>query len=310
MADRYSTITKELFEFLLVVRCGSLNKAAKELNTTQPTLTRTIKRLEDVLEVPLLERSPQGTVPSDYGKVLLPYLSNAENQFRLALHELDQFKAVGEERLHFGSTPMLANKIIPKVLQEFVPRHPYLTLEFSEGLKPALLDGLKSGAFDFIMALSSLEEDAKDVLQQELFTDALVIIARPDHPLTNQDSISVSDIVQCEWIVPTKGLDLRSRLENFFRNEGHDLPAFAVETTLFTSIVALVKNTNRISAVPTVVVREELQRGELVVLEGSWSFIHRSFSMFFRRGHMLSPSARDLISTIKRHIDDLNLKPG
>lgn len=310
MTDRYSAITKELFEFLMVVRCGSINKAAKELNTTQPTLTRTIRRLEDVLKVPLLERSPQGIAPSDFGRVLLPFLSNAESQMRLAMLELDKLKAVGGERVAFGATPMLANKLVPQVLQEFVPRHPYLTVEFSEGLKSALLDGLKSGRYDFIMALMSFEEDAGDVLQQELFTDTLVIIARPDHPLTRQATIAVSDIVRCEWIVPTKGLDLRSRLENFFRNEGHDLPAFAVEATLFSAILALVKNTDRISAVPTVMVREELQRGELVALTGAWSFIHRSFSIFFRRGHMLSPSARDLIQTINRHVADLGVTRG
>ncbi|MER2622792.1 MULTISPECIES: LysR family transcriptional regulator [Pseudomonadota] len=297
----------QLLELLAVVRCGSINRAAQELNTTQPTLTRSIKRLEDRLRVPLLQRTAHGVTPSEYTKAMLPFLQSIESDFRKALAEIEAATGAGAGKICIGSTAMVANKIVPQVLARFVPRWPHLTIEFVEDRKPALLEGLRSGKYDFVMALMSPEEQARDILQQELFTDTLVVIARPGHPLTKLSSLSVRDIVQCKWILPTEGLDLRSRLENFFRNEGHDVPAFPVETTLFTAIVALVKSTDRISAIPSVVVRDELLSGELVALRGPWNFIHRSFSAYFRRGHTLSPSARELFRETRRYITELGV---
>ena len=61
----------DLHILMTVVQAGSMNKAATLLNSTQPAVSRSIGDLERTMGVPLLDRSPRGIVPTDYGRALL-----------------------------------------------------------------------------------------------------------------------------------------------------------------------------------------------------------------------------------------------
>src|SRR5262252_8708171 len=54
-----------------VIQAGSMGKAAKQLATSQPAISRSIAELESALGVTLLDRTPQGIEPTAYGRALL-----------------------------------------------------------------------------------------------------------------------------------------------------------------------------------------------------------------------------------------------
>jgi len=56
---------------MAVVQAGSMGKAARHLNTSQPNVSKSIADLERVLGVRLLDRNRQGVEPTDYGRALL-----------------------------------------------------------------------------------------------------------------------------------------------------------------------------------------------------------------------------------------------
>src|SRR5258705_5110744 len=61
----------DLRVLITVVQAGSMLKAARQLNTSQPAVSRSIAELEHALGVRLLERSRQGVEPTIYGRALL-----------------------------------------------------------------------------------------------------------------------------------------------------------------------------------------------------------------------------------------------
>jgi len=61
----------DLHVLMAVVQAGSMRKAAAHLNTTQPSISRSIGELEDAVGVPLLDRNPHGVEPTTYGRALL-----------------------------------------------------------------------------------------------------------------------------------------------------------------------------------------------------------------------------------------------
>src|SRR5689334_21897588 len=61
----------DLHVLMTVVQAGSMNKAAKLLNTTQPAVSRSIGALEQTIGVRLLDRRPQCIEPTDYGRTVL-----------------------------------------------------------------------------------------------------------------------------------------------------------------------------------------------------------------------------------------------
>src|SRR5262245_47016227 len=62
---------QDLHVLMAVVQTGSMRKAAARLNTTQPSISRSIAELEDAVGVPLLDRNPHGVEPTTYGRALL-----------------------------------------------------------------------------------------------------------------------------------------------------------------------------------------------------------------------------------------------
>src|ERR1043165_3401731 len=61
----------DLHVLMTVVQAGSMNKAAKLLNTTQPAVSKMIAELEHTVGVRLLDRHRQGVEPTRYGHVVL-----------------------------------------------------------------------------------------------------------------------------------------------------------------------------------------------------------------------------------------------
>lgn len=84
----------QLEYFVDVVDCESMNKAAEQLYISQPTLSRSIKALEDEMGKQLLERSNHGIVPTPVGKVFYYYARSILKQFQMLdkLRELDKEK--------------------------------------------------------------------------------------------------------------------------------------------------------------------------------------------------------------------------
>src|SRR6476620_273328 len=61
----------DLHVLVVVAEVGSMSKAARRLNTTQPAVSRSIAELENIVGVKLLERSARGGEPTPYGRALL-----------------------------------------------------------------------------------------------------------------------------------------------------------------------------------------------------------------------------------------------
>ncbi|NDE02288.1 MAG: LysR family transcriptional regulator, partial [Gammaproteobacteria bacterium] len=61
---------RQLRHFVAVVDSANLSRAAERVAISQPALTRSIKNLEDLLGVELLERQPRGVVPTEAGLAL------------------------------------------------------------------------------------------------------------------------------------------------------------------------------------------------------------------------------------------------
>ena len=61
----------DLNVLMIVVQSGSMGRAARRLNTTQPAVSRSIAELEHALGVRLLDRHRQGVEPTEYGRTLL-----------------------------------------------------------------------------------------------------------------------------------------------------------------------------------------------------------------------------------------------
>lgn len=63
----------QIEQFLAFAKHNNVTKAAEECNTSQPSLSRALKKLEDELEVPLFVRTKNTLTLNEYGKRAIKY---------------------------------------------------------------------------------------------------------------------------------------------------------------------------------------------------------------------------------------------
>jgi DNA-binding transcriptional LysR family regulator len=115
--------------FSAVVEAGSFRAAASRLYTTQPTLSRTIARLEQSLGVELLVRGPRGVVPTSEGETLL---AGCHRIFDLIQEVRGLTTGAFAANLRLGASATAAGSFLAAFLSEWIPAHPHIRLQMLE----------------------------------------------------------------------------------------------------------------------------------------------------------------------------------
>jgi DNA-binding transcriptional LysR family regulator len=154
--------------FLAVAQSGSFTQAAKQIHRTQSAVSQQIAKLEQTLNVQLIERGKSITLTHD-GEVFLNY---AREIYRLQSEALDRFKQpelVGVVR--FGLPEDFASVLLTSVLTEFNQSHPRVLLNVECDLTLNLLARFKQGDFDLVLVKMSHPRDfpnGVDVMTEKL----------------------------------------------------------------------------------------------------------------------------------------------
>ncbi|MDN0083652.1 LysR family transcriptional regulator [Crenobacter sp. SG2305] len=138
-----------LKSFVAVVDCASFTRAAERLHLTQSTVSQQIRRLEEAVGRPLLERGPRYVRPTEDGERLLSY---ARRLVSLADEAADLFgDAPHDEVLRLGLPEDFAAGRLTPLLARFGRDHPGLRLEVTSGLSGELQRLYDAGELDLIL---------------------------------------------------------------------------------------------------------------------------------------------------------------
>ena len=109
LSDRIGRRMKlqDLHVLMTVVQAGSMGKAAQRLNTTQPTISRSIAELEHAVGVRLLDRHRQGVEPTEYGRALLDGGVAVFDDLRQAVKNIEFLADPTAGEVRIGSNPFL-----------------------------------------------------------------------------------------------------------------------------------------------------------------------------------------------------------
>jgi len=173
--------------FTAVAEHRHFGRAAAALHTTQPSLSRQIRRLEGQLGARLLDRTPQGTRLTDAGEVFLP---RAKALLRSAEQAAASTRAAATpSRITIG---YLTNLFVTPAVRELRRRHPdaeVLTrhLGWTE-TRAALLDHRVD------IAVTRLPLPADRLRVTVLYDEERVLVMSADHRLAGRESVTLADI--------------------------------------------------------------------------------------------------------------------
>jgi DNA-binding transcriptional LysR family regulator len=190
-----------------------------------PALHRAVAELEQEAGRRLFLRTPAGLVSTRGCQELATAV-------RLALAELDRAEAdlaefAGRDggRVVIGALPLSRSVLLPEALIQFRRLRPTQPVRVYDGRYSDLLQGLLRGEIDVLLGAVRAPPPVPEVVEEPLFLDRLVVLARPDHPLTRALHLTPADLARRSWVVPRHGTPAGAHFDAMFTAQGLSPPA-------------------------------------------------------------------------------------
>ena len=219
--------------FQAVVETGSFASAAEQLGCTQPAVSLQVKRLETLFGQTLVERARPARA-TEPGQTVLGY---ARRMLRLNDELLGRFDD-GRQGvvLRVGIPNDFSVAMLPMALSRFAATEPGVILDLQSDLSTTLLEGLRTGQFDLVVAMTT--ERVSD-LAVKTWNERLVWIAAPDTKPSADRPLPL--------ICYSEGCIYRARMLRRLAEEGLNW-RIAMTTSSYTSIIAAVESGLGVSA--------------------------------------------------------------
>ena len=136
---------RELEYILAIAKEGSISKAAELLFVAQPSLSRSLKKLESDLGISLFKRTPDGLKPTQAGKYYIECAETILRTYKTMENRISNLNKLKTGKLTIGTTSFLGSFILPKILKRFNYLYPSITISIVEdvslGIENAIIHG-------------------------------------------------------------------------------------------------------------------------------------------------------------------------
>jgi len=217
MTNMRNVTFKQLRALAAVVRTGSVTAAAQKLNVSPPAVTLQMQLLQDQAGLPLVERSPSGTIPTDAGSEILRAVEQIETILADCSAALASIAGTKRGTVSVGVVST-AKYFAPKMLGAFAKTHPGIDLRISIGNRAEMVEGLTRYEID--LAVMGRPPEDLDVELDIIGEHPHVIIAPTDHKLANKPSIPARLLESETFLVREQGSGTRALMERFFAKAG------------------------------------------------------------------------------------------
>lgn len=257
----------QLRAFVTVVENGSFSAAAKELHISQPAVTMQIQALESDIGATLLDRRYRRVDLTEAGRTLLPHARRVLEQIRSAREEIESLSGTVTGRLSIAASTTPGVYIIPRVLGRFISGYPEVGVNVSVHDTTDVIDAVQGGIAHIGLA-GSMVPGAR-VRFERMGTDELVMVARPDHPLTGASQIHIQTLCDEVWVFRETGSGTRREAEKVLVEHGLDPSELrvAVELGSGEAILAAVEGGLGIAIVSRFVAEKSIRLGSVTELD-------------------------------------------
>ena len=277
-----------LFAFFQVARAGSVCAGADRLCVSQPAVTREIKELEDRLRLKLFDRLPRGVALTEAGTVLLRYAEQIFLLANAAESELKELAGLSAGQLKIGASATLGVYFVPDLVASFQAKHPQVKIDLTVTNTEQVEAGLRGKRFSLGFVEGPFSEDVLDA--RLIGADEIAAVAGALHPQVGS-ALSAQSLVNRAIILREPGSGTRAMVESAFSRLGLSIePIMSLSNT--EAIKRILMAQSSIGFLSTLSVKEDLQRGDLALIEVRELRIARPLHMVWLKGRSLSPSAQ------------------
>ena len=169
-------------------RCGTLSAASEELHISQPALTRSMKKIEEELGVPLFDRQKNRLYLNENGKLAAERAVHVLEEDRNLVKTVQAFDRSRRTIALGCCAPLPAIMLTPHLQQLYNE----MTISSDIRTDSVLLKGLRDGTYQLIVLHEKPTDE--DLYCRQCGHESLSVSVPPAHPLAAYDSISFEDL--------------------------------------------------------------------------------------------------------------------
>ena len=192
---------KQLAAFKAIVEQGNFHKAAEHLRVTQPTLSATIKSLENELDISLLKRTTRTITLTLSGRELYSHLSPIFEKLQKAVAStrdvaLGRGGAVSIRYIDFA---MLGS--LPEILAKFRKINPKVHVEIGFTSSSDQIEKVYNGRLDLGFILQNNTPLPKGVISKIISRESLVAVLPHDHKFASRRSVDLVELSSEDFVM-------------------------------------------------------------------------------------------------------------
>jgi len=249
--------------FCRVVDEGSFTKAAESLGFSQPTVTKQVRALEEIMGETLLHRgqrelqlTPAGEIVYNHARRILRTVRDCQSAIR-ALRE------PGHGDLSIGAVGTIALFTLPPVLEAYRQEHPQVTLHVRTGTNQQILSLVLHHETD--VGLTTVPLSHPQVSTIPLFNDRVLLVASPKSRWASKKTVTPVEVSQLPMISYQRHSQFQGFVQANFEGAGIS-PRVVMEFDSHEAVKTMVQLGLGVAMVPESAVRDDLLAGRLVEL--------------------------------------------
>ena len=211
-----SNINLNLYKtFYDVAKYGSISKAAAATFTSQPAISKAIKKLEVELNTQLFIRNLKGVELTKKGQELLYFVEKSYNNLILAERSMVETENLKRGKLTIGMPSNIGTFLLFDKIIAFHQKYPHIEITIITGSTHNLMTAFNSHKVDFVIDTSPLASPlAKDITIKKLKEVSYCFMAKKNSNIPNLEKITtLKQLAKFPLILPIPGTANRNDLD-------------------------------------------------------------------------------------------------
>ncbi len=286
--------------FYYVGKHKNITRAAVELYSSQPAVTRAIQNLEAELGCRLFVRTKSGVEFTHEGQTLFDYVNVAHRQLLKGEDEVSRSISVEGGTIYVGATVTALHEFLFDVLDDFHSKHGGIKFKITTGSSNGTIENLKNGLVDiaFVSTPCNLVKSL-NAYTVKTFND--ILIAGNGFSHLKNKTVALADIRNYPFVCLRHSMQLRQFIDDVFAE--NDLAVTPdIEADGADLLVPMISHDFGLGFVPQGMADEAIERGEVFRIPLVKELPAREILMITDPHHPQTNASRELAKIIINRI--------
>jgi len=280
--------------FLTVATEKSFSRAAEKLLRTQPAISLSIQRLEVELGEKLIDRSAKDLLLTDAGKVVLDYARRFENLQGELENALAEMRDKSAGRLTIGANESSTLYLLDHI-ERYRRQYPKIKVQIRRSLSSKIPAELIDG--DLELGILTYDPEDERLVSKVIYRDHLAFIVSPQHRLSAQPEVSISELSDEQFIAHNVVSPYRAVVLREFQR--HKVPLHMdLEMPTIEAIRKMVQRNEGVAFLPRMCVDEEIRQGILHEVKVKEMDVDRKIRLVYPARRVLSHAAQAFLEVV------------